>query len=186
MNHVSISSIRRGRANAAAAPQLECYRATGVSRPAAYQIALRQLGCLQAQACRLAAAIEAAAGDDSVHADGARAPTEELVRSIQQARLDRIRFFPPQLFADPAWDMLLELYAAQLAELEVSVADLCIASNAPATVALECLSALERERLVERQTDPVDERRFTLTLSDRAIRAFSDYFDYMPKGIFSL
>lgn len=186
MKHISISTIRNGGADQVVVPQLDGYGPTDISRPAAYQIALRQLGCLQAQACRLAAAIEAAAGDDSAHADGARAPTDELVRSIQQARLDRIRFFPPQLFADPAWDMLLELYAAQLAELEVSVADLCIASYAPATVALECLSALERERLVERQTDPFDERRFTLTLSDRAIRAFTDYFAYMPKGIFSL
>lgn len=180
MKHVSISSNRNGRAGA---PQLERYGATHSSRPAAYQIALRQLGCLQAQACRLAAAIEAAAGDDRAHVEGSRACTEELVRSIQQARLDRIRFFPPELFADPAWDMLLELYAARLAELEVSVAQLCIASNVPATVALECLTTLEQKGLVERHPDPVDARRFSLALTERAVRAFTDYFAGMPPGI---
>jgi hypothetical protein len=183
MKSLSISSIR---ADGDRTPRLDRYGATDMSRPAAYQIALRQLGCLQAQACRLAAAIEAAAGDDAAGAEGFRACTETLVRTIQQARLDRTRFFPPQLFADPAWDMLLELNAAQLAELEFSVADLCIASNGPATTALECLTALEQQGLVERRPDSVDERRFSLALSDRATRAFTDYFATMPKSTFAL
>lgn len=179
MKPVPIPSIRENES----APQLEIYEAAEISRPAAaYQIALRQLSCLQAQACRLAAAIEAAAEDDEAQLCGARSCTEETVRTIQQARLDRIRFFPPQLFADPAWDMLLELYAAQLAELEVSVAGLCIASNAPAPVALECLADLEREGLVTRCPDPLEERRFSLALTERATRAFTEYFASVPKA----
>lgn len=144
------------------------------------------MSSLQAQAARLAAAIEAAADEADLPDGEGKTPTLELVRAIQQARLDRIRFFPPQLFAEPGWDMLLELYAAQLAELEVSVAGLCIASNAPATVALECLAILEREKLVERRPDPLDARRFSLLLTARAKGAFDDYFAHVASGVAAL
>jgi hypothetical protein len=52
------------------------------------------------------------------------------------ARRLRERLLPAGLFADPAWDMLLDLYAAEIEEQPVSVTSACIAAAAPATTAL--------------------------------------------------
>src|SRR4051812_23053389 len=50
--------------------------------------------------------------------------TAERVRTILRARRLRDRFFEAQLFADPAWDILLELYAAELGRYRTSVSSL--------------------------------------------------------------
>jgi hypothetical protein len=43
----------------------------------------------------------------------------------------REQFFGPDLFADPAWDILLDLYAARLEQQRVAVSSLCIAAAVP-------------------------------------------------------
>jgi hypothetical protein len=53
------------------------------------------------------------------------------VRSIIRTRRLRDRFFPSGLFADPAWDMLPELYAARLERHAVAVSSLCIPAVPP-------------------------------------------------------
>src|SRR5215213_1332700 len=45
----------------------------------------------------------------------------ETVRRIIRARRLRSRYFPAELFADPAWDMLLDLLQAEIARLRVPV-----------------------------------------------------------------
>src|SRR3954451_9357535 len=61
--------------------------------------------------------------------------TLERVRSILKARRMRARFFEAELFADPAWDVLLELYAAQIGQYRISVSSLCIGAAVPPTTA---------------------------------------------------
>ena len=92
------------------------------------------------------------------------------------ARRERARFFPDGLFADPAWDMLLDLLAAGLAQTRVSVSSLCLASNVPSTTALRWIKALENDGLVMRQADPHDGRRYFVTLSQKAKSALHAYF----------
>ena len=63
--------------------------------------------------------VDRAAGDRS-HVRGSRHSGEvpaiaaETVRSVIRARRLRARFFDEELFADPAWDMLLDLLQAEL------------------------------------------------------------------------
>jgi len=45
----------------------------------------------------------------------------ETVRAIIRARRLRSRYFPEELFADPAWDMLLDLLQAEISKLRVPV-----------------------------------------------------------------
>jgi hypothetical protein len=63
----------------------------------------------------------------------------ETVRAVIQARRLRSRYFSEELFADPAWDMLLDLLQAEIAHLRVPVSSLCIAAAVPATTALRWL-----------------------------------------------
>ena len=79
-------------------------------------------------------------------------------RSIIQARAARRRFFDSELFADPAWDMLLELYALEGEGLRISVSKLSLAAGVPCTTALRWLDKLESESLLVREEDPTDGR----------------------------
>jgi DNA-binding MarR family transcriptional regulator len=104
------------------------------------------------------------------------------VRSAIQARTARRRHFNSELFADPAWDMLLELYAAALTQRKLTVSRLGTRSGVPMTTALRWMGTLEREGLIERSHDRLDGRRIFLTLSEEGENAMSAYFDDLPAG----
>ena len=90
------------------------------------------------------------------------------VRALIKRRRDRDRFFPAELFSDPAWDMLLDLTAARLERRQVSVSSLCIAAAVPTTTALRWIRNLCDIGLFERNVDPDDLRRGLISLSDEA------------------
>jgi DNA-binding MarR family transcriptional regulator len=81
-----------------------------------------------------------------------------LAAAAYEARRARARYLPKALFSEPAWDMLLELYAADFEGREVATTSLCIASTAPSTTALRYINVLERSGMVERQLSPRDNR----------------------------
>lgn len=145
------------------------------SRSPRTEMALRELANLQAQVVRLASIIEANDGADPGPRAG-QSCSDDHIRGILQARLERNSFFPADLFSDPVWDMLLDLYAAELGQVRVSVTSLCIASNAPTSTALRWISALEKQQLIERRADPLDGRRFFLSLTRQAVDRFERYF----------
>ena len=102
------------------------------------------------------------------------------VRKLLQLRRGRDRFFAGELFADPAWDILLELYAAALGQFRVSVSQLCVGAAVPPTTALRWIKQLEHEGLIARRSDPTDGRRQFLELTDRSFDAMNGYFRTVP------
>ncbi len=105
----------------------------------------------------------------------AELPTADEVRAILRCRRLRGRFFDPALFADPAWDMLLDLMAARLEDEEVAVTSLCIAAAVPSTTALRWIRNMTDIGLFHRRADPSDGRRVYISLTDAAARAMSRY-----------
>jgi DNA-binding MarR family transcriptional regulator len=103
-------------------------------------------------------------------------PDPRLVRRIIRHRQLRARFFDPALFADPAWDILLDLAAARAEHKSVSVTSLCIASGVPPTTALRWIGQLTATGLLERVEDETDRRRTFITLSDTTADAVARYF----------
>ena len=83
----------------------------------------------------------------------------DMARRILRGRRIRETLFPPGLFADPAWDMLLDLFVASAEDRRIYVSSLCIASSVPPTTALRWIDNLENAGLVTRQRDPEDGRR---------------------------
>ena len=77
-----------------------------------------------------------------------------VVRRYAKLRRKRIHYLHADVFADPAWDIMLDLFAASLEGKTVSVSSACIAADVPSTTALRWLSVLERERMIERVSDP--------------------------------
>src|SRR5687768_13422735 len=75
-------------------------------------------------------------------------PDSKVVRQILAMRRARAKFFEPDLFAEPAWDILLELYSADLRGSKISVSRACIGSNVPYTTALRCIRRLHDKGLI--------------------------------------
>ena len=109
-------------------------------------------------------------------------PDPRLIRSIIRQRQARARFFDGDLFADPAWDMLLDLAAARAEHKRVSVTSLCIASGVPPTTALRWIALLTEAGLLERVEDESDRRRAFIALTDRAAEAMARYFAELGRG----
>ena len=103
-------------------------------------------------------------------------PDPKLVRRIIRQRQLRARFFDGDLFADPAWDILLDLTAARAEHARVSVTSLCIASGVPPTTALRWISQMVETGLLERIEDEVDRRRAFIALTDKAADAMARFF----------
>jgi hypothetical protein len=138
----------------------------GVAGVAETSAASQQISALSEQARRIADALAELA---------ARADAEEpapidavLVRRLIRLRRDRDRHFPAELFADPAWDMLLDLAAARMERVDVPVSSLCVAAAVPTTTALRWVRSLSEAGLFVRRTDPADARRAFIGLSDQA------------------
>lgn len=93
-------------------------------------------------------------------------------------RVRRLRdhLVAPDLFADPAWDIMLDLLAARLENNQVSVSSLCIAAAVPPTTALRWIRHLTDRGLLDRQADPKDGRRIFIALSDTGMDAVLRWF----------
>lgn len=101
-------------------------------------------------------------------------------RIIRQRQL-RARFFDGELFADPAWDILLDLTAARVEHTRVSVTSLCIASGVPPTTALRWIAQMRETGLVERVEDESDKRRAFISLTDKAADGMARFFAVLGK-----
>ena len=108
-------------------------------------------------------------------------PDARLVRQVIRQRQARAQFFDAELFADPAWDMLLDLTAARVERKRVSVTSLCIASGVPPTTALRWIGQMTQAGLFERVEDDADRRRAFIDLSDKAADSMARYFAVIGK-----
>lgn len=114
--------------------------------------------------------------------DGELRVTSAELRAVLRARRMRAQFFDGALFADPAWDMLLDLFAADLEHRRVSVSSLCIAAAVPPTTALRWIGTLHEAGLFERQPDPADRRRAYIALSAKGIEGMRGYIGAIKRA----
>ena len=102
--------------------------------------------------------------------------TLSWVQWFMRARRLRERYFGTELFADPAWDMLLDLFASELCGFRTSVSSLCLAGGVPPTTAFRWVNALVEKGTFLRHEDPLDGRRAFVELSPNASEAMKSYF----------
>jgi len=93
-----------------------------------------------------------------------------LARKFYQLRRRRDAYFEPTLFAEPAWDMLLDLYVAESERRQVAVLTACLGAAAPQTTAIRWMRVLEENGLIRRETDRNDARRIYVRLTEPAVR----------------
>ena len=98
------------------------------------------------------------------------ATSDPPLKTIAQAWVHALRArnatFPRALFADPAWNMLLDLYLAKCDDKEISVSSVCIAASVPATTALRWIGTLEKHGLVVSDAHPWDGRKRLVRISN--------------------
>jgi DNA-binding MarR family transcriptional regulator len=99
----------------------------------------------------------------------------DFIRAMLRARRLRSEHFPADLFADPAWDILLDLMAARLERTQVTVSSLCVAAAVPPTTALRWIGVLAERGLLVRAADAADRRRAFVELSDAGARALGGW-----------
>lgn len=102
--------------------------------------------------------------------------SESAVRWLIRARQQRKLYLPNELFADPAWDMLLDLLHAEITKRKVSVSSLCIASAVAASTAVRWINSMVDQGVLIRQPDPSDGRRIFIELAPEVSAGLRRYF----------
>ncbi len=101
-----------------------------------------------------------------------------LARKVYALRRKRAAIFGnPDLFGEPAWDILLDLYIAQGEGKSVSVSSACIGSASPATTGLRWLGVLADESLILREADAADHRRVMVRLTAAGVAAMERFLN---------
>ena len=91
-----------------------------------------------------------------------------VAKQTIKMRRQRAKLFGVGLFAEPGWDILLELYVAKAEDYKVTVGNACIAASVPMSSALRWCQLLEDRRIILRYQDTGDRRRRFVKLSDCA------------------
>lgn len=105
-----------------------------------------------------------------------------FVKELQKQRVRRKEIIASPLFSDPAWDILLDLMAANLANQAVSVSSACAAAQVPFSTGLRYVNRLVAEQLAIRISDPNDRRRDLLELTPQGLWLMSNYVQSLNRG----
>jgi DNA-binding MarR family transcriptional regulator len=121
----------------------------------------------------------AAAEEEQLRRNPRRQPTtRELARlagKIYDARRSRERMFKDQLFGEPAWDMLLALYALPTRGMALGVTSLTHAANVPPTTGLRWQTILFEEGLIQRGPHVSDNRQQLVGLTEKGRMLMEKY-----------
>jgi len=98
-----------------------------------------------------------------------------IAMSMYRARRYRTSHFDAELFADPAWDMLLDLFINKVRGVRVSTVSLCLSAHVPSTTALRWIRVLEKQGLLHRHRAPDDHRLKLIELSQEGYRRMRRY-----------
>jgi DNA-binding MarR family transcriptional regulator len=90
----------------------------------------------------------------------------KLAREEYELRRSRQCFLDEDLFSEPAWDILLDLFASDIEGRKISVTSSCVASGVPRSTAMRYLADLEERGMVRRNGSERDGRVHYLTLTE--------------------
>lgn len=100
---------------------------------------------------------------------------EKVAFHEYKSRRLREKFFDLDLFAEPAWDILLDLFIQTSRGRKISVTSACIASNVAPTTALRWLNFLEEKGLLELEIDKADRRRRIVSMTEAGKKKMLQY-----------
>ena len=109
--------------------------------------------------------LESGAPDAEVP-DGEELKLEQRARRLLENRRKRIAIFGAQMFAEPAWDMLLLLFLSGRGRRQTQ-SSLCELSGASRSTAMRWIEFLAGRGLVRREDHPTDKRHNFVSLTEK-------------------
>ena len=117
----------------------------------------------------------------------ARSPSDEklaaLASALSRMRQRRGRQFPAELFSEPGWDMLLDLFINRVRGLRVATTSLCLASNAPQATALRYIAKLEEHGMLRKFAAPEDRRMVLIEISAKGFGLMRKSLGELSSGL---
>jgi DNA-binding MarR family transcriptional regulator len=89
----------------------------------------------------------------------------QFARLLLRERRDRDLVLLADMLGDPAWDMVLDLFAAGEDGKRIPVSSVCLAAGVPPSTALRWLTILVEKQLIARADDMRDKRRVNVSLT---------------------
>jgi hypothetical protein len=118
-------------------------------------------------------AVQADAHDSTIFDDASNSAVVATTLAVKKAvdlieiAKRRSQFVAAEnLFADPAWFILLDLFVRQHSGLDTGVSSACHASFSPVTTALRHIAIMTERNIIVRRFDPRDQRRVYLELTE--------------------
>ena len=103
----------------------------------------------------------------------------EFADRIYKSRRLRQKYFPEDIFADPAWDILLLLYSLEHSERRISLSAVCASAGVPESTGHRWIERLIESRMVYREKHPNDGRVYWLRLTEQTLERLDACFDEM-------
>lgn len=105
-------------------------------------------------------------------------------RRWHRERLERLRFFPAQMFGEPAWDILLALYFSERIE-DVTVTRLTEYARVPMTSLLRWIEHLEQADFVHSKRRTTDRRIHIICLSEKGRSTMDRFFETLSDAAYA-
>lgn len=112
--------------------------------------------------------------------------TEDHVLSVLNVRRARGALFGRQLFTDHAWDMILELYAARLANRRMTAAELARSIDLSESVVRRWISALVDAGVIASRGGPEESTEKTFGLTEEGAAKFAQLADHWISGFLNI
>ena len=110
----------------------------------------------------------------------------KLVSRLHRARMLRNKAVGSNLFRDPAWDMLLDLFAANERGIAIPRSSLCHGSGVPLSTAMRYIDQLEEFGLAVCAGDPEDLRRSCVRPTPKSIEIISSFIKDLASEVVAL
>lgn len=104
-------------------------------------------------------------------------PLEAKAQALYAGRRIRDKLFSADLFGEPSWDILLDLFVAERRGRKLQVSTVCIGAQVPNTTALRYIGLLEVRGYIDRECDPQDSRRIFLRLTSLGMARMTNFFE---------
>lgn len=114
------------------------------------------------------------------------AHTVSLAKHIHASRAARARVFGGDLFAEPAWDILLSLYIAERVGYRMKVSAVCNESGVADTTALRWIDRLLELCLIQKQRNPLDNRSTFIGLSSDGLEKMNKVLEKLWREHFPI
>ncbi len=134
-----------------------------------------ELSALKSNIAEISEKVENQLRADILDNDDNKLLTVFVSRYMENRNL-RNKMISQDLFSDPCWDILMDVFSARLNDKNISVSAVATAGNMPHTTGLRYIDTLEKIGYIYRERDDWDGRRIFVKMTDDTFRMMKEYF----------